>query len=224
MDRDLPGRLLFHFHHRPKILADICLSHIRGFPAFTGSCIVFGKEIKGATSWFVFGGFSFQPSELAKFATNIAMAAYLSSYSTNLKQFRHQLVSVGLLAAPLMLILLQPDAGSALVFLSFFIVLFREGFPLNYFIFGLSGVTLLLLGFLFEVPILVAWLIALGMLPFLLNKEKKQYWLLGWAVLISGSWYFFQENTSWPSWDCWQLHGSPSRLCTCSRKMPGWSS
>lgn len=168
---------------------------IYGFALLLLIAVLFlGKEIKGATSWFIFGGFSFQPSELAKFATNIAMAAYLSSYSTNLKQFRHQLVSVALLAAPLMLILLQPDAGSALVFLSFFIVLFREGFPVNYFIFGLSGVTLLLLGFLFEVPILIAWLIALGMLPFLLNQEKKQYWLLGWAALISGSWYFYQEK------------------------------
>lgn len=156
-----------------------------------------GKEIKGATSWFIFGGFSFQPSELAKFATNIALAAYLSSYSTNLKHFRHQLVSVSLLMAPLFLILLQPDAGSALVFLSFFILLFREGFPANYFIFGFSGITLLLLGFLFKAPALITWLIILAMLPFLINKEKKGYWLMGWSALLVGSFFLFREKFQW---------------------------
>ena len=159
--------------------------------------LFFGREIKGATAWFVFGGFSFQPSELAKFATNIAMAAYLSSYSTNLKQVRHQLVSVSLLVAPIILILLQPDAGSALVFLSFFILLFREGFPVNYYILAISGITLLLLGFLFPTPVLVLALIALAMLPFLLGQERKMPWLVGWAVLLAVAWFFFREENQW---------------------------
>lgn len=173
------------------------------YPIFGASMILlvavllFGKEIKGATSWFVFGGFSFQPSEIAKFATCIALASYLSAFNTNLKHLRHQVISVGLLLTPLVLIMLQPDAGSALVFLSFFIVLFREGFPVNYFIFGLSAIALLLLGILFEPLLLAIGLTALAMLPFLLNREKMQYWLLGWLALLAGGGYLiytYQEK------------------------------
>lgn len=156
-----------------------------------------GKEIKGATSWFVFGGFSFQPSEIAKFGTSIALASYLSTYSTNLKQFRHQIATVGFLTAPLLLILLQPDAGSALVFLSFFILLYREGFPANFFIFSISAVVLLLLGFLIDAPALTTALVALAMLPFIFIKEKKLYWLGGWALLSGLTWYFFDEKFKW---------------------------
>jgi rod shape determining protein RodA len=156
-----------------------------------------GKEIKGATAWFVFGGASFQPSELAKFGTAIAMASYLNTYSTNLKQFRHQLASVGFIAVPLLLILAQPDAGSALVFLSFFIMLFREGFPANFFIFGFSAITLLLLGFLFDATALSTALVLLGMLPFLFTFERKTYWLAGWLALSAGIWFLYDGQFKW---------------------------
>ncbi|MDV7395115.1 hypothetical protein RZS08_27260, partial [Arthrospira platensis SPKY1] len=106
-------------------------------------------------------------------------------------------VSVSFLIAPIILILLQPDAGSALVFLSFFILLFREGFPANYYILAISGITLLLLGFLFPTPVLVIALIALGMLPFLLGHERKAPWLGGWAVLLAVVWFFFREENQW---------------------------
>jgi rod shape determining protein RodA len=159
--------------------------------------LIFGKEIKGATSWFVFGGFSFQPSELAKFGACIALAAYINTYSTNLKQLRHQVSAVGFMLAPPALIMLQPDAGSSLVFLSFFILLFREGFPANYFIFGLSAITLLLLGFLFNTTALVSCLLALGMLPFLWLREKKAPWLIAWAAISGFSLYFYSDTFKW---------------------------
>jgi len=86
-----------------------------------------GTTIKGATSWFTFGGASFQPSEVAKFATCLAMSAYLSNYRTNLKNLRAQFIAFGIMLLPMLLVLLQPDAGSAVVFASFLIVLFRDG-------------------------------------------------------------------------------------------------
>src|SRR5690606_12622020 len=104
---------------------------------------------KGATSWFSFGGFSFQPAEIAKFGTCLALSSFLNDYNTNLKHTRYQLQALGLLIAPILLILLQPDAGSALVFLSFFIMLFREGMPANYFAFGFGAAALLILGLMF---------------------------------------------------------------------------
>jgi len=155
--------------------------------------LFFGKEIKGATSWFDFGGFSFQPSELAKFGVSIALAAYINTYSTNFRIFRHQLAAMALFMVPLVLILLQPDAGSALVFLSFFIVLFREGFPATYYILGLSALALLLLSFLYSGPLLVACLSGLAMIPFLWNHGKRGYWFFGLAVLSAGLWGIQEE-------------------------------
>jgi len=81
--------------------------------------LIIGKKVSGATSWFSIGGFSLQPSEFAKFATCLAMASFLSSYNANLKIFKSQLIAFGLITIPIILILLQPDAGSAIVFTSF---------------------------------------------------------------------------------------------------------
>ncbi len=86
-----------------------------------------GVSIKGSTSWFSFFGFSFQPSEFAKLGTALALASYLSYYKTNLKNRKAVFISVGIIIGPAVLVLLQPDAGSAIVFTSFFIALFREG-------------------------------------------------------------------------------------------------
>jgi len=97
--------------------------------------LVFGSTIKGATSWFTLGGFSFQPSEYMKFATALALAAYLSYFKTKLNQLNSRALAISIFLLPVGLILVQPDAGSALVFLSFFLVLFREGLnPLWYII------------------------------------------------------------------------------------------
>ena len=159
--------------------------------------LFFGKEVKGATSWFVFGGFSFQPSELAKFGTSIALAAFINTYSTNFKNFRHQVSAIAFLLVPLVLVLLQPDAGSALVFLSFLIVLYREGFPVNYYIFGFSGITLLLLGFLFPAPALACWLLALGAIPFLWARERRFVWLAVFGAIFGALWYFYKEEYKW---------------------------
>ena len=86
--------------------------------------LIFGREIKGATSWFNIAGFSLQPSEFAKFGTCLAMASFLSAYNSNLRTFRTQVIAFSLFIAPMILILLQPDAGSAIVFTSFLILFY----------------------------------------------------------------------------------------------------
>lgn len=108
-----------------------------------------GTNIKGATSWFSFGGFSIQPSELAKVGTCLGVSAFLSTYSTDLRAPKAQLTALGLIGLPILLILLQPDAGSALVFTSFLIVFFREGLSAFYYIVGILGAILLILGFIY---------------------------------------------------------------------------
>lgn len=99
--------------------------------------LLFGNTIKGATSWFNLpGGFSLQPSEFAKFGTALALSAFLSSYSSDLSNQKTRLSAIAILVMPVVLILLQPDAGSALIFFSFFLVLFREGMPVPPYIIG----------------------------------------------------------------------------------------
>lgn len=85
------------------------------------------KTTKGALSWFEIGSFKFQPSEFAKFATALALAKYLSGYGISFKDKKTQAICFSLFLVPMMLILLQNDTGSAMVFAAFVLVLYREG-------------------------------------------------------------------------------------------------
>ncbi len=99
--------------------------------------IFIGSETKGATSWFSIGGFKIQPSEFSKFATNLALAKYLSTLNIKLDNFKTKLKAGLIIALPAILILLQNDTGSALVYGSFLLVLYREGLSGNFLLMGL---------------------------------------------------------------------------------------
>ncbi len=90
---------------------------------------VFGKNVNGATSWYGIGGMTLQPSEFAKAATALAVAKFISDLNTDIKNLKDQLKIGLIIIAPALLILLQNDAGSTLVYSSFFFVLYREGLP-----------------------------------------------------------------------------------------------
>jgi len=92
--------------------------------------LLIGVEKFGAKSWFNFGSFSFQPSELAKFGTLLAIGKYLSGYNVSLfnqYKYKHLFIITIIILIPIILIMMQPDAGSALIFCCFIIPLFREG-------------------------------------------------------------------------------------------------
>ncbi|HRE77455.1 MAG TPA: rod shape-determining protein RodA [Flavobacterium sp.] len=90
---------------------------------------VFGKTVKGQTNWYGFGSFGLQPSEFVKTATSLLLAKFLSDSQVFLKNTQHQLIAFGIILLPVFLILMQPDAGSAMIFLSLILVLNREGLP-----------------------------------------------------------------------------------------------
>jgi len=90
--------------------------------------LLFGREINGAKSWFVIGGFQLQPSEFAKPITALALANLLSSHNFNLKKFWQLMQAGAIILSPALLIILQPDLGSVLIYSAFILVLFREGF------------------------------------------------------------------------------------------------
>lgn len=95
--------------------------------------LLFGTEIHGARAWFVIAGSNIQPAEFAKFATALALAKYLSSYNFKMHRFRTLYVLSFILGLPMLLIFLQHDTGTALVYIAFILVLYRE---------GLSGIVL----------------------------------------------------------------------------------
>ena len=90
---------------------------------------VFGKTIAGQQCWYAIGSFTLQPSEFAKATTSLAIAKYLSESQINLKETNKQYQALAIIFLPVLLILPQPDPGSAMIYSIFLIVLFREGLP-----------------------------------------------------------------------------------------------
>ena len=91
--------------------------------------IVVAPEIKGSRSWLVFGPFSLQPAEFAKFATCLILSRFMSSYNFNINHSRNAITVAGIILLPMMLVFLQNETGTALVFLSLMMMLYREGMP-----------------------------------------------------------------------------------------------
>jgi len=132
---------------------------------------VFGVTKKGQTNWYQFGGFGFQPSEFVKTGTALLLAKYLTFSQINLKNFQHQLVAFAIIGLPVVLILMQPDAGSAMIFLSLVFVLYREGLPGWYLVAGVSAILLFFLALLFN-PIYIVLGIFLIMTIHYFNNRK----------------------------------------------------
>lgn len=110
---------------------------------------LFGKNVNGATSWYGIGGMTLQPSEFAKAATALAVAKYISDLNTDIKNFKDQIRIFAIIIIPAFLILLQNDAGSTLVYGSFFFVLYREGLPKIYLTLALALVAISILALKF---------------------------------------------------------------------------
>lgn len=135
---------------------------------------LFGKNVNGATSWYGIGGMTLQPSEFAKAATALAVAKYISDLQTNIKDFRDQLKTALIVFVPAFLILLQNDAGSTLVYSSFFFVFYREGIPKVYLVIGFILILLAISALKFLViPTAVVALILIFSHHFFIKKKRK---------------------------------------------------
>lgn len=125
--------------------------------------LFFGKEIAGSRSWFELGSFRLQPSEFAKFATVIALSKFLSA-KKELKEAKTLLLAITIFSIPALLILLQGDAGTALVFGSLVIVLFKEGMNPWFVIAPILFVLLFLLTLLVDKTVLIITIIVISTL------------------------------------------------------------
>ena len=109
------------------------------------------NEIKGSKSWIVLGPVSIQPAEFAKFGTALALAKFMGEYTYSLSNKRHLLVTLGIILLPMLLIIMQKETGSALVYLSFFLMLYREGMPGAILFAGVCAVVYFIVGIRFSV-------------------------------------------------------------------------
>ena len=164
---------------------------------------VFGKSIAGQVAWYSFGSFNFQPAEFTKIAVSLALAKYLSEINVKLKKPLVQIKSFLMLAIPMGLILLQPDAGTALTFVAFIIPLYRKGLPHAYLILGVSVISLFLLTLKFSANSVAILLGVLSVLLFILLRKKninpfKYFILVGLAIGFVFSVNFVFNNVLLP--------------------------
>ncbi|MDD3286931.1 MAG: rod shape-determining protein RodA, partial [Bacteroidales bacterium] len=147
-----------------------------------------GSETKGAKSWFGVGDFGIQPSEFAKATTALALAKILSGIDVDMKNLKTKFAAITIVAIPMLLVLLQNDTGSALVFLVFVLVLFREGLSLSVLIFGAAMAILFVLSLVLNPYLLISILFVITIVIWWLNRKRKlSIWLcLGLFVFAAG--------------------------------------
>lgn len=156
------------------------------------------KQIHGSRSWIVLGSLRIQPAEFAKFTTALAVAKFMNAYDFNTNKIKHWLVAVLLVIVPMFFIILQKETGSALVYLAFFLMFYREGMSgivlfigvavTFYFIVGLKYADTLL----FDTPtslgtylvLLSILLFSIGMTYVYEHNKKELYTLGGWILGI----------------------------------------
>lgn len=145
-----------------------------------------GKEVKGSRSWFRFGDFGIQPAEFMKFATNLALAKYLSNVSLKVEQSRNTLktlwrnyqnvaVALAIILIPLAVIKkLQDETGLAIVFVTFIFVLYREGLSINFLLFGIGAIILFVSALLINNLYLFIAIFSIGLISLIFIKRTKK--------------------------------------------------
>ncbi|MBQ6309603.1 MAG: rod shape-determining protein RodA [Prevotella sp.] len=148
-------------------------------------------EIKGSRSWLVLGPLRIQPAEFAKFATALAVSKLMSTYGFNIHNLKHFATACGVVLLPMMFIVLQKETGSALVYLSFFLMFYREGMPGSILFTGVAMVIYFVVGIRFDENLLLDTPTSVGRFVVLLliqvftaffvlsyTHDKRQFWRL----------------------------------------------
>ncbi|SKB46304.1 rod shape-determining protein RodA [Daejeonella lutea] len=148
--------------------------------------LVIGRNVGGNQAWIPIGSFRLQPSEFAKFATCLLLARYLSSGTVKVQDIRTQVIAAFIILIPTALILLQPDAGSALTFSSLILVLYREGLS-GYFLVieGLSILLFVLTVLYNKYLVIVGVMLLAGLLIYLYRKNRNMITVIGVGLVFS---------------------------------------
>jgi len=154
----------------------------------------FGNEISGAKSWYSFGGVGLQPSEFAKAATALALAKYISDIQTNMKEFKHQLRAFALVTIPALLIIPQPDPGSALVYSAFVFTMYREGMHFIYLLLGFFAAALFTGTLALGVPWVAVIVLGIALITYLIQRKKKPNLFKYGTIVVACMVFAFSVN------------------------------
>lgn len=147
--------------------------------------IFLGKDVKGSHSWLGIGSFAFQPGEVSKIFTALALSKFLSSPETNFKTLKHRLIGAAFALVPAAIIILQDETGLALVYFSFFLVMYREGLPNIVLIIAFSLIALTLATLLVDKTILLYIIIGLtAIVAYFMRKALKRDWIA--RIILAG--------------------------------------
>ncbi len=165
-------------------------------------------DIKGSLSWIKVGSFSVQPAEFAKFGTALCLARIIGQMELNLSRTRDLIICGLLVLIPMGLIVMQKETGSALVYLSFFFMFYREGMPGSILFSGVAAVFYFVVGTKFagdpllDLPevslgkclvLLGVYVFTLSMMRIYTSLKKPFWWMLAWGVVSMGGAFAFSE-------------------------------
>lgn len=172
-----------------------------GFFLIANILVIFlGREVKGSRSWFRFGDFGIQPAEFMKFATNLALAKFLSNQNLLvatrvrfrlrdlIKNYGNTVIALLIIMVPLVLIkVLQDETGLAIVFIAFIIVLYREGLSVNFLIFGILAAILFVLSLITAAGSLLISIAVIALSAFLFIKRSRNNVIIVALVYLSAA-------------------------------------
>ncbi len=164
-------------------------------------------SIKGSRSWLVLGPLRVQPAEFAKFATALAISKFMSTYGYNIHRLRDFFLSCAIVMLPMGCIVLQNETGSALVYLAFFLMFYREGMPGSILFTGVALVLYFVVGIRYEqtalwdtptsmgkfVVLLLIQLFSAGMVYIYCNDKRKAMQLAGFTICVTLIFLLFSE-------------------------------
>ena len=155
-----------------EIFRRICLSiYILSLLSLIG-VLLFGIEVNGAKSWFDFGFMRIQPAEFAKVACCLALAKFLSRLNMSLEKTKNKIIATALILLPVIFIILQNDTGSALVYSTFTLVLYRFGLPATLLIIGIVTTILFVTSIIVSKIVLIVILSVIAIFFFIISSRK----------------------------------------------------
>lgn len=172
--------------------------------------IFIAPDVKGSRSWLQMGPVSLQPAEFAKFATALALAKYMNSYTFSMKKVKNIFIVALIILLPMLLIILQKETGSALVYLAFFLVLYREGMPGAILFLGVCAIIYFIVGIRFDEVLIpntptpigqfavlsMVILFSAGMTWILLKKPKPARYILLVSIPVLLLAYYISQYVS----------------------------
>lgn len=156
--------------------------------------LIFGIEVNGAKSWIDLGIIRIQPSEFAKVATAMVIAKYLGTLNVSLIKFKSKVIVSLFVFIPFLLTILQNDTGSALVYLTFIIVMYRFGLPANFLIFAIVTVLLFISSIIVSKILLSIILICFAIFFFTISRRKIREILVILSLLASGIGFIYSVD------------------------------